>query len=467
MAEISNQNEGTSNDNNRSRKKRKLAVDENVLSTKIANTFSSKANELLYSNKKGADVHFVFKASDERVPAHKAILAVLSPVFDAEFFGPLAENDEVKINDACAGAFNEFLQFFYLQEVTLSMEFIQNVMYLCEKYQINECVRTCATFLKENLTFDEIWLGYELALRYNQNDLKEFCLHQTTTSNENILQSDGFLSCNWNTLDDFITNSKSISRESDYLKACIDWAKNACQRNGMDVNIREDIRSQLKDTIYKIRFIQITLPEFVTHLKKNPCNPYTEDEMNDIIYIMADENITSTKFNCLPRLASFFWNDEKIIRCSRVSPNLTKLSKRSIIPNTMSTVFSSDRSLIFGEFLMAVSSTELNICCEISVENLDSETKVIDKFTQELVPKDGIIRSMISLPTPIFIAKNIKYKITSDFSPFQMKSTYSHLNRNVKLKNDAVITFHRDTSSDLGVDKGIIVTMNFNEYNNK
>lgn len=76
----------------------------------------------LYLHSDFADIHFVFKTDGEtiRVPAHKNILAIASPVFAAMFFGPMKQSEVVEIVDATDVAFKEFLQFFYRSQVKLT-----------------------------------------------------------------------------------------------------------------------------------------------------------------------------------------------------------------------------------------------------------------------------------------------------------------------------------------------------------
>lgn len=90
---------------------------------------------ILYLNEQLADVNFVFKneAEVEKVPANKAILAALSPVFRAMFFGPMKEKGDVEMVDATADGFKEFLGFFYLDQVKLTIENIDEVIQLADK----------------------------------------------------------------------------------------------------------------------------------------------------------------------------------------------------------------------------------------------------------------------------------------------------------------------------------------------
>lgn len=87
--------------------------DENVSSRKFEASIIS-FNEKLYLNANGADIHFAFKSSDERIPAHKIILSAISPVFQTAFFGSMPVDDKIKIEDdgINGNAFKQFLQFF-------------------------------------------------------------------------------------------------------------------------------------------------------------------------------------------------------------------------------------------------------------------------------------------------------------------------------------------------------------------
>lgn len=86
------------------------------MTEKFGNKIETGACEILYLNEELADVNFLFKNEGKavKVPANKAILAALSPVFRAMFFGQLQEKGDVDIVDATSDGFKEFLQLFYI-----------------------------------------------------------------------------------------------------------------------------------------------------------------------------------------------------------------------------------------------------------------------------------------------------------------------------------------------------------------
>lgn len=125
------------------------------------------------------DVQFIFEGNaDEeatKIPAHKDVLAAMSPVFNAMFNSELKEKGDVKIVDASAAAFEEFLQFFYKDQVKLTMENIDDVLNLANKYDVSDYFQMAIEFLKEHLNNENLIWGLQLAVKYESDDLKQFC----------------------------------------------------------------------------------------------------------------------------------------------------------------------------------------------------------------------------------------------------------------------------------------------------
>lgn len=138
---------------------------------KVKNTASAKNLRKLYRNEKGADVVFVFKSklSDEefRVPAHKAILAASSLVFDRMFYGDLKEGAEVEITDVSFEGFCEFLQFFYVDEMEITEENMSEFFRMVDKYDVQESFPDCNRLLLETVTNENVCFYYDLALTFN------------------------------------------------------------------------------------------------------------------------------------------------------------------------------------------------------------------------------------------------------------------------------------------------------------
>lgn len=104
------------------------------------NKVTSRATANMYLNEETADVHFVFEIDDmeQRVAAHKSLLAAGSPVFHAMFYGTIKEKGDVKISDASVKGFMDFLSVFYLDQVKINKENVAEIMDLSNKYDIPE-----------------------------------------------------------------------------------------------------------------------------------------------------------------------------------------------------------------------------------------------------------------------------------------------------------------------------------------
>lgn len=152
------------------------------------NNFS---NEIIHKfvMSKPPDVQFILEKDGEavKIPAHKELLSISSPVFKAMFTGDLKENGDVKIVDASAAAFEEFLQFFYSNQVKLTMDNIEHVLNLVHKYDILAGARIAVDFLRENLTSDQILWGLYLAMKYRLEDLMAHCKNQIRNDSLKVL----------------------------------------------------------------------------------------------------------------------------------------------------------------------------------------------------------------------------------------------------------------------------------------
>merc|ERR1719186_2552665 len=89
-------------------------------------------------------------ASGDKVSANKAILALMSPVFYAQFYGPLATRNEgpVEIVDGTAQGFKQLINFicnpksFQIEEGGSVTE-VFDISYFAHKYQIGSLVSLC------------------------------------------------------------------------------------------------------------------------------------------------------------------------------------------------------------------------------------------------------------------------------------------------------------------------------------
>lgn len=230
----------------------------------FANHTAKIAINRMYLDTKTADFFFVFDEQDFcwKVPAHKCVLAVISPVFNTMFYGSMIEKNEVQIVDASAKAFKQFLQFFYSSEVTLTMEEIGDVMNLGKKYEVPNCVDTCSTFLIQRLTMDTVCFGYGLGVLFEQRDLIKFCEQRIQRDPQTIFSSSTFLECDRILLRRILHMNIPSCSDTQKIEACIAWAKAACERKNVDSTEPKNQRYELGDLFTEMPFQWLRPDEF-------------------------------------------------------------------------------------------------------------------------------------------------------------------------------------------------------------
>lgn len=269
------------------------------------NFLSLRDCETLYLNRRNCDVFFLFHANGrlyEKVPAHKSILAVISTQFDDLFYGATPVSGNITVCDTTAEVFKEFLQFFYLSTVQLTAKNFFSVMQLVAKYGIENCVLdACSELCEITITMDNICWGYELAILFEHIELQQFCKEFISENAPKIFQSNSFLHCESNVLRNIVELDALQCDELTVFDGCLAWAQNACHRERIDDTNMTNLRQQLGDIFFEIRFGCMKVEEFY----KRYCRYnglFSLAEFEDIISMIALKGEHQSKiFNIKPR----------------------------------------------------------------------------------------------------------------------------------------------------------------------
>lgn len=259
--------------------------------------------EKLYLSSENADIFFVLQTSQEnceKIPAHRSILSVTSPIFDAMFYGSSACIGDIEIFGSTPQAFREFLQFFYRSTVKLSDENLAEVMNLVRKYALDDCFNECSEVCELTLTLDNLCWGYDLAILFEHEHLRLFCEQKISENPKEIFRSTSFLGCEPSLLRCILQLKSLNCDETLVFDGCIAWAKSACVRKDLDKNDMQNIRTELGDLFYEIRFGEMNLEDFYDRY----CfyrSLFSLDEFEEIISMIAMKNFQSRKFNQNPR----------------------------------------------------------------------------------------------------------------------------------------------------------------------
>lgn len=154
--------------------------------------------ELLLSEK-GADVTFV--VAGESFLAHKIILAARSPVFMAEFFGPMKESSSqcVEIKDIEASVFKAMLHFIYTgtspeldqQHVVSDSEqdittMTQHLLVAADRYGLDRLKLICQDRLHDDINVETVATTLAFAEQHSCTQLKDRCIEFIISSRANL-----------------------------------------------------------------------------------------------------------------------------------------------------------------------------------------------------------------------------------------------------------------------------------------
>uniref|UniRef100_A0ACD6AB23 Uncharacterized protein n=1 Tax=Avena sativa TaxID=4498 RepID=A0ACD6AB23_AVESA len=151
----------------------------------------------------GADVSF--KVKEEVFPAHKFILATLSPVFRAELYGPMRNQHRcstVTIEDMQPAVFRGLLHFTYMDSLPPMddlnddeyEEMLRHLLVAADRYAIERMKLMCESNLCESLRVETVATTLALADQHHCSQLKDACIEFINSSNRmnDVVASKGY-----------------------------------------------------------------------------------------------------------------------------------------------------------------------------------------------------------------------------------------------------------------------------------
>lgn len=165
----------------------------------------TKRGEHLLSSGKWADCHFVLgqeSGGQQTISGHKLILAMASPVFEAMFYGELAEKDEpIPILDIRPDAFRALLVYIYTDVIQVdTVDKACELCYAAKKYMLWHVVETCTNFIFKDLRPANVCRAYEFARLFEEPRLMKNCMTIICTRTMEVLEDPSFDEADVNTV---------------------------------------------------------------------------------------------------------------------------------------------------------------------------------------------------------------------------------------------------------------------------
>lgn len=417
--------------------------DNKISSSGLNNVISKKIMEKFYLDKETADIRFVFEVKDPKddkpieIVAHKNVLAKGSKVFRSMFNDSVKEEKEVQIADVTPDGFRHFLQFFYLDVIEPTMDSIYEVMFLADKYDVKECLIFCEGFLLKTLKFEDICLGYELAISYERMQLKEFCEEKINENPITVFQSNAFLDCEKSTLKHLLDIDYQCYDGKQLFDACMAWAKHKCEEQNLDASSMDNLRQQLGDCIYDIQFGLMSLTQLFELIKAYK-GLFNAEELEEIVAIISSNGDVSLKlFNSKTHISQIRQNQiGSLIECVRYNYSCGRCASSSnncnVEPCQVASFHSNKQILLCAvsciKYLQLANSPTGTI---VIVEKASSQNneKILLKQTVEFRK----LGQYVNLDKAIVIQPTTRYEIRINFdSSVSQQQYYIDISKFVK-----------------------------------
>ncbi|XBH98050.1 hypothetical protein VPH35_127622 [Triticum aestivum] len=147
----------------------------------------------LLEAKEKADV--TFSVAGETFTAHRIILAMRSPVFEAELYGPMRETRAqlVTIEEIQPDVFKALLYFIYSDALPAAfddlereghIEMVRHLLVAADRYAMERLKLLCQSLLCENINVQTVATTLGLADQHHCDELKDACIEFMSTSQD-------------------------------------------------------------------------------------------------------------------------------------------------------------------------------------------------------------------------------------------------------------------------------------------
>ena len=223
----------------------------------------------MLNNDRLSDVKFVAANSNgeteskQVIPAHKFILAIGSPVFEAMFYGELAgTKDTIELPDCDNESLLELFRYLYSDEVNLSGSNVMGVLYLAKKYMVPSLTDKCKEYLKEKLDPSNVFIILPFVQKYEHKTLEDRCWNVIDKQTEAAVKSEGFETIERSLLEAIVARDSLTIKEVALFKAVDGWATKQCKKQSLAAEGQMKRRILGEEVIKAIRFPLMTAEEF-------------------------------------------------------------------------------------------------------------------------------------------------------------------------------------------------------------
>nr|CAD7461444.1 unnamed protein product [Timema tahoe] len=248
-----------------------------------------KLKSLLESGEKSDVTFLVGKKEKKQCHAHKLVLSLRSPVFDAMCFGPMAENNEIIVPDIEPETFHKLLCYIYTNSVSLTdVESSCELLYAAKKYMCDGLVEECRKNISYLLDSNNVCPVFETMIDLDEQELMYDCCNVIRQKTSEVIKHPSFLNLRKDTLEILLGEDYlSVDSELDLLDAALRWTVRRCDVKGLEVNAVNK-RRIMRPFFKKIVFLSLSAQQFVSATVLRDI--LTPEEYRDIISNIIESN---------------------------------------------------------------------------------------------------------------------------------------------------------------------------------
>ncbi|CAH0557253.1 unnamed protein product [Brassicogethes aeneus] len=224
-----------------------------------------------------SDCRFIVgtEPNQQVLEGHKLFLAMASPVFEAMFFGGIAEKDPIAILDVQPDAFKALLEYIYTDKINLtSFDQACELCYGAKKYMLPHLVEECTKYLWSDLYPKNACRAYEFAKLFEEPMLMEKCIKIICSQTQEVLTESSFGDVELSTILTVLDQDElNINSELELFSALTQYAERHNHTSGAKVPRLDGIgnvsseggngsRPTIRDALMKIRFLTLTPQQF-------------------------------------------------------------------------------------------------------------------------------------------------------------------------------------------------------------
>ena len=276
-------------------------------------------SKFISNNDLFSDVKFVVQKttlgeseSKQVIPAHKLVLAIGSPVFEAMFYGELAETtDSIELPGCEYDSLLELFRYMYSDEVILSGSNVMGVLYLAKKYMVPSLADKCTEYLYNYLDPSNVFNILPSAQKYKEKTLAYRCWEVIDKQTEEAVKSDCFGTIERSLLEQVVKRDTLTIKEIVLFKAVDSWATKECEKQRLRVNGAVKRKVLGESLVEALRFPTMEQQDFASVVLDTKI--LTLDEITSIIKYLSSVSgsqvIFPTTKRCgfIPRCNRFGW----------------------------------------------------------------------------------------------------------------------------------------------------------------